>query len=198
MGELVAIRVRVHELDAGHLVSYFEDASRRASTTDGFLGGRLYRLTTDGSDHLIVWHYRDVAAAERGLVEVAKTKSLGERQSAGHAPADVTRARVLHAGGLGKDSLPEGHFLSLSVRVADPGYGKELASEYQRIFTELQFIPGFRGYIIAVNDTLDEEIYGIVTWDSAEAFGASLPAGVLYEVKLYGLVATSSAAGATR
>jgi hypothetical protein len=50
---------------------------------------------------------------------------------------------------------------------------------------ELGVISGYLGSFWGSNDTLKEEIIGCVLWSSREAFAASIPPGILHDVKLY-------------
>ena len=74
----------------------------------------------------------------------------------------------------------------MSQRVSDPGYSPELLEEIDRIFSELQYLPGYLGSVYGTNDVLDEEVFGIVTLKSREAFLGSLPRNMkTYQIALF-------------
>ena len=50
------------------------------------------------------------------------------------------------------------------VRPVDPQ--RVIADELSIIFQELTFLPGFTGSLIGANDSLEEEIIGLASWDS--------------------------------
>jgi heme-degrading monooxygenase HmoA len=184
------VRANVHVLDGGSVETYFRDATRAATGVDGFLEGQLWEKAShsgqESGDYLMLWHYRDRKSAEQALRVVANERPLASRQVVHHRPADVSRIRVRSTR---RDKLPEGEFLSASVRVANPGYGEDLVEEVDRIFEELGLIPGFRGAITGANDTLPEEVVGLATWNSSEAYQASLPDGAFVDVELFERVA---------
>jgi len=94
----------------------------------------------------------------------------------------MVRGRV----GCRPSKTPVPSYLSMSVRISDPGYETELVEEIGHIFEELQLIPGFLGAMHGNRDGLDEEVIGIVTWESPEAFSLSLPPSQYrYDVRLY-------------
>ena len=83
------------------------------------------------------------------------------------------------------ERIAVGSYASFSFRVAQPGMGTELQSELARIFGELSMIDGYLGAMTCRNESLHEEVTGVVFWASQEAFKASLPSKVFYEVTLY-------------
>jgi hypothetical protein len=100
----------------------------------------------------------------------------------------VERIRVVVEGRYGTrvSEADERSFLSISVRISDPGYGIDLAEEIDQLFQHLRLIPGFSGCVYGVGDDLPEEVIGVVTWANREAFVASLPPTQRpYEVKLF-------------
>lgn len=188
MSTLLVVRSTVDPADGPKIAGYFKEASKRAATTPGYRGGRLYVNHHDSSDYLILWHYQDVQAADAGLIAIAKGAALPQYQSSA-SPADVRRTHVTSVYGAASDGMPPGDYLSMSLRVAEPGYGKELASELEQIFGELMLLNGFCGWIVAPSDTLAEEIVGLCSWVSPTAFQTSIPTGILYEVRLYRRIA---------
>lgn len=182
---LILVRVRVDELDYVHLEAYTDAARSRLATVAGWHGLSVWRDTEDPQALLLCHEYTDVPAAERGLVALAGMPLLVEQGGAQLQPADVLRVRVLGRTGKRLSSCESPSYLSMSIRVADPGYGADLASEIDMIFQELAFLPGCLGSVYGENDVLTEEIVGLVTWASHEAFQSSLPPGLApYEVRL--------------
>ncbi len=183
---LILARVQLNELDALTLDDYASAARERLSTVEGFVGMGTWQRSDDPFAILIAYHYGGVEAAERGLVALTGIRLLTEQQSADYRPADVLRVKVRGNHGCRMHEVPTGAYLSISVRVSDPGYGVELEEEIERIFDELQLMPGYLGSLHGPNDVLDEEIVGLVLWESAEAFAASIPPSARnFEVRLY-------------
>jgi hypothetical protein len=179
---IILVQVRIHELDRLAVTRYHETVERTLAPVPGYVGSSFWRDADDASSNLILFEYEDIESADAGLIAVAKQQTLVEGQSVGAEPANVIRAHIQAQTGKGIADAPG---LSLSIRVSEPGYGVELAEELERIFQELTVLNGFLGGIVAINDSLDEEIIGIAGWRSREEFGTSLPAGSLYEVRYF-------------
>jgi len=183
---IILAQVQLNELDRLMADDYTAEATQRLATVDGAQGMSVWRNVRQPNAVLIAYEYRDIQAAEKGLVALTGIRLLAETQTADFQPADVLRVRVVGRHGPSLVKSPKNSYLSMSVRVADPGYGPDLTEEIERIFTELEFIPGHVGSVFGPNDSLDEEIVGIVMWDSYQAFQSSLPPGhAPYEVRLF-------------
>lgn len=182
---LILAKVAVHELDWEIAKRYSSNLSEKLRSVDGFIGFSLWRSVADPVQHLMIYRYRDERAADEGLKAIANDKFLTEAQTIPLSPPDVVRMKAAGYDGETLEASDHSCFLSLSVRVAEPGYGVELGEELKRIFAELRLLPGYVGSIYGPHDTLDEELIGIVIWRSEAAFRSSLPDTVVYEVKLY-------------
>ncbi len=182
---LILAKVAVHELDWDIAEHYANELSGRLKSVEGFLGFSLWRNCDEPVNHLLLYRYRDEEAADEGLKVLADERFLTEVTTIPMSPPDVIRVLAEEFDGDPIEASDHSCFLSLSERVAEPGYGRELNDEIQRIFAELRLISGYRGSIYGHRDTLDEEIVGIVVWGSKAAFLASLPPKIVYEVKLY-------------
>lgn len=186
---LILAHVRLNELDFLGLAPYITTMRRSLESVSGFLGLSAWQRVHDRMDVLIVYQYKDHDSAERGLIASTETRLLAEEQTTNYRPADVTRVLVTQHRGKAIHDVSPG-FLSISSRVSDPGYGDELHDEIERIFEELRYIPGHLGSVSGPNDSLTEEVVGIVLWDSENAFRASIPPSTpIYEVRLYHRVA---------
>ena len=183
---LIIARVRIHELDVPIVTDYYFEVKDKLSSVEGCNGLSVWRDERDKESFLVIYEYADLAAAERGLVAISEIRVLAETQAADFRPADVQRIRISGYVGDRVAKAPTTAYLSMSQRVADPGYSPELQEELERVFDELQIMPGFIGSVYGTNDVLEEEVIGIVTWQSREAFLASLPPHVnTYSIVLY-------------
>ena len=75
--------------------------------------------------------------------------------------------------------------LSMGIRIAEPGYEKELKRDYDTIFTELKLIPGFAGFYFGSRIDFAEEVVALALWHTIEAYTASLPSSTPRELQLY-------------
>jgi heme-degrading monooxygenase HmoA len=182
---LILAKLSVHKLDEPTSERYYEQIVPILKAVDGFMGLGLWRGTSGDGSHLATYLYRDFDSADSGLRAISGQRSFTSAQNVLTAPADVVRCRRLQAKGQRITDAPLGSYMSMSMRSSEPGYGKELAEELERIFEELQVIPGFLGSYVGVNDALEEEIIGLISWRTEEAFRASVPARSPYEVHLF-------------
>ncbi len=182
---LILAKLSVHKLDEPTSERYYEEILPVLQEVDGFRGLGLWRGTNGDGSHLAIYLYRDFESADDGLKAISDQRSFTSAQNVLSLPADVVRCRTFQARGLVTTDAPTGSYLSLSIRTSEPGYGPELAEELERIFDELQIIPGFLGSFVGVNDALEEEIVGLASWASEDAFRTSLPKRSPYEVNLF-------------
>lgn len=184
---LILARVRINELDLPIVTDYYFEVKSQLMRVKGCHGLSVWRDQRDLESFLVLYEYADLEAADRGLVAISKVRILAEAQLADFRPADVQRIKVAKYSGKRLSKTANTALLSLSQRVADPGYGPELLDDLDRTLDELACMPGYLGSVTGWNDVLEEEIFGLVTWASREAFVASLPPNVRgRSIKLYG------------
>lgn len=182
---IIMVRVRLQAEDVRAAGAYARSVQEALADVEGYQGFGHWQSVQDPLSRLILFSYASEEAAQRGLVAIGDRRSLVERQGRGAEPADVMGLSVVHAEGALAHGLSSGPALSISIRIAEPGYGTELADVYLRTFAELAAIPGFAGYLVATNQNLLEEVVGLAAWDDENAFRASLPRQRVYQVKLY-------------
>ena len=182
---LILAKLSIHPLDESTAERYYTQIQPVLNDLPGFLGHGLWRGTAGNGAHLAVYQYKDYESAEAGLKAISGQRSFTSAQNVVSAPADVVRCTTFCERGIRISESPVGSFLSVSSRISDPGYGPDLAEELERIFDELQIIDGFLGSYVGVNETLDEEVIGLVAWSTDEAFQKSLPKRLPYAVDLF-------------
>lgn len=179
------VRTQLHPEDAGAASAYARSVGSALEGVEGFQGYGVWQSVEDPLSQLVLFSYASEASARAGLVIVAERRTLIERQGPGAEPSDALALSVVHAEGALAHGLPHTSALSISIRIAEPGYGDVLVDTYLRTFAELAAIPGFAGMLVAVSQNLAEEVIGLVAWDDEAAFRASLPRQKVYQVKLY-------------
>ena len=182
---IIMVRVRLHPEDVEAAGAYARAVQQALAGVEGFQGFGVWQSAQDPMARMILFSYASEKAAERGLVAISARRSLVERQGHGAAPADVMGLSVIHAEGALGHGLSNAPALSISIRIAEPGRGDGLVDTYLQTFAGLGAIPGFAGYLVAVNENLAEEVVGLAAWDDEAAFRASLPQQKVYQVKLY-------------
>jgi heme-degrading monooxygenase HmoA len=183
---LILARVRIPGSDLSVMADYYFDVSRRLEEVDGFKGLSVWRAPNDPDAFLVAYDYAHQEAVEAGLMAVTEVRAKVQSDITVLTPADVLRVRVVHRTQIGLHEAPASSFLSMSTLIADPGYSPELVDDLDQTFGELQLLPGYVGSMIGINDALEEEVIGLVTWSSEASFQTSLPPGKkIRQVQLY-------------
>jgi heme-degrading monooxygenase HmoA len=164
--------------------SYHQSVHRALEEVSGFEGGGLWVNSTEPGKHLIIYRYKDLESAAAGLEAISDQRLLAQSQTIHSGPPDVISLRTIKESGAVKD-IESCTYLSVSIRIAEPGYAADLEQDLERVFQEIQFLDGFTGYSVAVNNALEEEVVGIASWQSEEAFLRSVPEGIIVSVKGY-------------
>jgi len=166
-------------------LAYHRELSKTlAASVDGFEGSGYWQSYNDPTYTMIHYQYRDQAAAEQGLVALVDKRPLTERTELVSSPPDVLGIDI--KGRQGRRVTSEvGDWLSISIRMADTGYGQDLCDELDRIFQEISVLDGFLGAEYGVNQTLEDQVVGLALWSSREAFTASVPPGTIYDVNVF-------------
>lgn|GEM_PF-1320260 len=180
------IRIRINELDLAGVEDYYLTARQHLASLDGFYGHSLWRGVGRPDDMMACFEYRDSDAAVKGIQLLSSLPLLASMQAAEYRPADLLRVQVEGRHGRKVSEAPRPGYLSMTIRVADPGYGQTLADQIGLIFEELAIIPGDVGSVYGFSEALPEEVIGLVVWSSEQAFASSLPPKQkVREVKLY-------------
>ena len=182
---VILAKLHIQPIHHRQAASYYSAIDKALRSVDGYEGVGLWQSPTRTSEFIALYHYASLAAAEKGLEVVSEEGVLSESMPSEEIPADVRRVEIFKKSGRREPNAKVGDFLSISFRLADPGYGERLMEEIDRIIDEISYIPGFLGAEYGRNQSLEDEIIGIVSWDSREAFASSVPPGTLYEVNLY-------------
>jgi heme-degrading monooxygenase HmoA len=184
MSSLIVARMSVRAEDRHVSEEYYAGLKPHLERVEGFHGLGWYRHFRFTDEHLALYSYEDTAAADRGLAALADYRFHAETVSRASVP-DVMRLEMQGRVGEPVLSAPVGSYLSFSIRFAHPGYGDVLARDLGDVFTEISLIDGFIGAEYGQNDTLPDELVGLAAWQGAESFHASVPAGVIRDVRLY-------------
>jgi heme-degrading monooxygenase HmoA len=181
---IILARVEIPAFDLGKTDTYFRQLIPALDAVDGFISLDFWEGVIHPERKLMLHHYRDFDSARIGL-EVLTGQRLFIEAIGVSNPADVTQLHVKGSHGQPITAIPKGKLLSVSRRIAGPGFGEELSIEIANIFDELAMIPGYLGSAYGHNETLAEEVVGLVAWESQAAFESSVPTGTLYELNLY-------------
>jgi len=182
---VILAKLQIQFRDQAKVVKYYENIDPKLRVVDGYEGVGLWQSPTKDNEFLALYHYSSLEAAEKGLEVVAEQRTATEAAPAQLMPPDVTRMELHRRLGRREPNAKVGDFLSISFRMADPGYGETLMEDLDRTFEEISLIPGFLGAEYGRNDTLRDEIIGIVSWKNARAFYDSVPPGRDHDLTLY-------------
>jgi hypothetical protein len=167
------------------------------ATVDGYLGSGTW-IACDGGLGLLALHlYRDGASADAGLQVIAGHLLTPSGTASGSSPVDTIRTQTLEVSGqLGADIL-SAPYLSMTVRIAEPGHQAHLLQALRDVLMECASIGGFTGYRIGFSESLKEELVSLAGWTSREAFLKSVPTGIVPSVRCFKLAWSTTEAQAT-
>lgn len=182
---LVLTWVRVSDAEDEAVDAIRNRALDVLKTVDGLVSLTFWERADRIGSRLTIAEFDSLDAAGLAIERMSASEVLAELIQISESPPDLQRIFVSTSSGAGSSGVPIGGYASVSLRTADPGMGASLEQELGIIFQELSFIPGFVGSMIGHRELLEEEVVGIVFWENREAFEASLPKKVMYEVSLY-------------
>jgi|GEM_PF-6222264 len=154
---------------------------------DGYLGSGSWIDCSGGLTLLALHRYSDKESADRGLEEISHHLLSPSGTASGASPVDTIRTETLEAAGRLQDGLLTSPFVSLTVRIAEPGHQKDLLHAVRDVLLECAVIDGFLGYRIGASESLKEEIVSLAGWGSYEAFLQSIPTGIVPSVRCFKL-----------
>ena len=169
--------MQILHVDLPAMADYYFQIGDQLAKVDGFNGLSVWRNPQDSEACLVAYEYQNVEAADRGLGAVTGIRNQMASKLDSVQPADVLRVRLAGQSSQKIYEAPSTAYLSMSIRVADPGYGPELVEEIGQIFTELSLLPGYVGSAYGTNASLEEEVIGLVTWASHDSYLGSIPPG---------------------
>ncbi|ARU41074.1 hypothetical protein CCB80_07940 [Armatimonadetes bacterium Uphvl-Ar1] len=102
----------------------------------------------------------------------------------GIAP-DVMRVEPVARHGVGVEQFRTHDVMSLSIRAMEPGYGDEWIEKMKYNFEEVSVLPGMEGWFIGRSDEVEDEIVGMVSWDTEEACRRTIPDSVHYDIRVF-------------
>jgi heme-degrading monooxygenase HmoA len=181
----VLVKLRIAPEDVPRVREYRAKNVKVQKSTSGFRSMTVWQSQVDATSYLLIVGYADDAAAEEGLRASLDAGGLVASLNRVETAPEVRRGAVVFHHGKQPPQVPVGSYASLSVRVAEPGRGRELQSELSRIFGELSLIDGYLGSAVCASETLSEEAVGLVFWHNPQAFQMSLPNKALYDVAFY-------------
>ena len=191
VGEIFLARLHV----PASAVEQFWDGSlaisNMASTMPGFIGQSIWCDLTDPESFLVVLETVDEASAVNIMQEtvISSVFEKLQEQVEGTPTARWIKVRIFRGEPI--SSMPDGTFLSASLRTAEPGRAFELEQDYDMLFENLSYIDGYLGHANGPVNKLDEQMIGLVWWSTIEAYKSSLPNQTFYDIRLFRRVSSS-------
>lgn len=150
----------------------FSSAAARQTPT----GFTAWQKHDHPNHYLFVVPHADLKAAEAYLKKSVANGIFPVELPGGHvATPDVQVVELTGRHGIKPSEAAIGSMLSLSIRIAEPGFQAELFSDLETVFRELEALDGFLGWAFGARANLDEEIIGIGIWSGFDDYRGSLP-----------------------
>lgn len=182
---VVLTRFRVTEVSNEAILENQSRANDLLRSVPGFRPMGVWEQFGETFNFLVVTQYdteEHMQAAFRRFVESSLFEDLNARMA---EPANITRFTPARSHGRSFAELIAGDFMSLSIRLSEPGYSQDMLAELADIFGGLSMIPGYLGSISGTNMELEDEVIGVAFWRDRDSYAKSVPAQPLYELSLY-------------
>jgi hypothetical protein len=126
--------------------------------------------------HLTLLQYEDLKTAQKGFeVYTGLASAINSTGFQGEGAPDALLMDVKSAVRTQPNDAPVGSLLSLSIRIAEPGYAAELLGDLDTVFQELDLIGGLLGWTYGTRVGMSEEVLGLGIWAKFSDFETSLP-----------------------
>lgn len=187
MPELITlITATMPSLELPRVVEGWKRVAEKAENLPGFRSMCIWRDCDLPLRYAVTFHEDVESPASLGIwPELMRSEEMFD-ELVSHEVAPDVRHIVVHNHHMAAPSdVPLGGWMSVSVRVAEIGYGEELAEELGEIFVQLRDLEGYQGSMIGRLYGLEEEVVGIVLWNNEAGFERSVPKKSMYEVRLF-------------
>jgi heme-degrading monooxygenase HmoA len=168
-----------------------KSVSGLASFLPGFLGFSVWSDASNPDSYLMVFESEDERCANGTMKALIESPLYDELQKEIEGTSSNRFVNVVAQSGGLISEMPVGSFLSASLRNAEPGRAHELAKDYDLVFENLSFIDGFAGFAYGPSNHVEEQMVGFAWWNTAEAYLASLPPQIFYEIRLFRRISES-------
>lgn len=101
------------------------------------------------------------------------------------SPLDISVMDWIDARQRGTEGIAKSEYVSLSLRQADTGRGKDLVEDLRTVLEQMESYKGLLGTMILQVAHLEDEVLGLAFWHDRESFEQSIPPHNLYELQLY-------------
>ena len=167
------------------ITEYIQRLKKKLGRLDGYYGASAWQSSAHEEEVMILIEFREDCFGDEAMNRFSKDKLALDEAKLSDEPAELTVFDLDSSSGLRPADAPCGTLLSLSRRIAPPGYGIDLELELDSIFGYLSVIPGYLGHVYGSHMTVPDQVLGIALWASEDSFRKSLPKSTPYELKLY-------------
>src|SRR5207253_5675869 len=166
------------------ITEYIARLKRKLGRMDGYYGASAWQSCSREDEIMILIEFREDCVGDEAMRRFSKDKLAMDEAKLSDEPTEVTVFDLDSSAGLRPGDAPNGAYLSLSKRIAPPGFGEELESELDSIFGYLAVIPGYLGHAYGSHCTLPDQVPGLALSKSEESFLSAITKSTPYELRL--------------
>jgi heme-degrading monooxygenase HmoA len=185
LGEILVARLHVPTPSIEDFWRATQDMNSLVRAMPGYLGLSVWADANDPDSYLIVFEAKDEQAAQVAMKAFIESSVFEQLQNEVEGTSSNRWVKVKSSSGGLISEMGVGSYLSASLRNAEPGRAYELERDYDMVFENLSFIDGFKGFAYGPSNNIEEQLIGFAWWTSIEAYQASLPPQVFYEIRLF-------------
>lgn len=183
-----AVTISRFKIPAGHEKEYegmLRSFGDEVQDDSGFISTSVWKDLDRAGEFMRITAFRDFDALFQSYDEMVENGFLEEAVERWGVAPDVRRQIPVYSKNFEFKQLGKMEFLSLSVRAMEPGQGPAWIEKMKYNFAEIEILPGMRGCWIGQHDEIDDEIAGIVIWDSLDACRQSIPEPLHYPIHVF-------------
>ncbi len=151
----------------------------------GFISTTVWQDIDHPGAFMRVTAFRDFDALFKSYDEMVESGFLEESIEKYGISPDIRRNIPIWDKRFDFHQLKKVQYISLSVRAMEPGQGVPWIEKMKYNFAEIEILPGMRGCWIGQHDEIEDEITGLVAWDSLESCRQSIPQPLHYPIYVF-------------
>jgi len=186
MDEAVSIlRFHAREPIAASIELLREGAQQLIAQAEGLIGASLSQSQDDPSAMLAIQHFKSEQDLLANWDRTSRTTEFFQMEEVLSDVPNWQRFRIEDNTGVRVGDFDPGTFVSISLRNAMPGHGRDLVDDLRDVFVVLGALPGFLGGMGGRLTDLESGVVGLAFWADEASYRRSLPAKTLYKIELF-------------
>jgi hypothetical protein len=185
VGEIFLARLNISEPQTESFWESTKAMESFAHNLPGFVGLSVWKDMNVPNSYVAIMESKNEASAMEIMSKFIESPIFDQLQGPLEGTSSNRWIKICAWRGEAISKQPPGSYLSASLRTSDPGRSDELAQDYDLVFGNLSLISGYSGHAYGSVNQIEEQMIGLVWWNSIEAYKSSLPPQKFYQIRLF-------------